>query len=130
MGGIEGVVLLTGNNGQARITIPAQESLVYINAVVLEPARVGLIAVIGEVISCQAESAEESAVKFDLRIQTQSESPTATCCHMVPAVRTCRQRGSRVPESRSWSRRWCARGNRRLLSLFFVPLIAEAQVTT
>src|SRR5260221_2155789 len=96
---------------------------------VWNPARVGLFAAIGEFFRSQPKPAKEPAVKLDLGIQPQTESPSRPRRQVVPAVRTGRQRGSRIPKARARSRRWCARGNRRLLSLFFVPLIAEAQVT-
>src|ERR1700730_11487685 len=50
VGSIERIVLFTGDNGQPGITIPAQESLAYIDPIVLETAGVGLIGRINEIV--------------------------------------------------------------------------------
>jgi hypothetical protein len=48
---------------------------------------------------------------------------------MVPAIRAGGQRRGRIPEARARRRSGYARGSGRLLSLLFVPLVTETQVT-
>src|SRR5260221_14243004 len=96
VGSIERIVLFAGDNGQPGITIPAQESFAYVDPVVLETARVGLIGGIDEIVGREADPGKEATIKFHLGIQTQTKAPPVALRHMILTVGTRRYGRSRI----------------------------------
>src|SRR5258708_13434494 len=128
IGGIEWVVLFTSDKRQSRITVPAQECLAYIDAVVLEATRIGLILRVGEVIGREADPGKEAPIKFHFRIQTQTESPPRPRRHMVFAIGATAQSRGRIPARRARCRSWNSGSSRGLLRLLFTILVTYTKI--